>query len=261
MIDIHCHILPGLDDGAQTIEESLKMVRIAQSEGIQKIIATPHHIEGSYHNAKEKIIRQVEILNEAIKEEEIPLEIFSGQEIFLTMDTAQHLKEERLLTLADSKYVLIEFPLMEIPRFAEHALYSIQLNGLIPVIAHPERIASVIEDPCILEPLINKGCLLQVNAMSLTGHFGRKVQATAEYLVKSNMVHLMGTDAHNDQSRTPKMTRALEKTTKLMGQEYTDNLMLRAGKIIEDEHIEWLASDCEELRRKSFFKKFKFLKR
>ena len=157
MIDIHSHILYGIDDGAWDLNESIEIAKMAYNDGIKKIIATPHFIKGSYDATPDEIITEINILNDELRNKQIFVEILPGQEIFLGIDTAKNLKDGANLTLNNSKYVLIEFPMQEIPIFAEQSIYDLLVMGYQPIIAHPERIKTVIEDPCSLMNPIQKG--------------------------------------------------------------------------------------------------------
>lgn len=140
MIDIHCHILPGVDDGAQTFEDSILMAKEAASQGIDIIVATPHHHNGRYINEKENIIELVDKLNERLLEERIPITILPGQESRIYGEVLEDYLTNKVLTLNNThKYILIEFPSNQIPRFTEQLFFDVQANGLTPVIVHPER--------------------------------------------------------------------------------------------------------------------------
>ena len=175
MIDLHCHILPGIDDGAQTVTDSLAMAKQAVSEGIHTIVATPHHQNGKYVNEHDSIIYQVGQLNDELKQNEIPLKILPGQEVRLYGDLLEDYEAGKIVTLNETnKYILIEFPSNHVPRYAEQLLYELRVKGMIPIIVHPERNAELIERPDKLYDLVSKGALTQVTAGSLLGKFGKK---------------------------------------------------------------------------------------
>lgn len=206
MIDIHAHILPGIDDGAKTIEESLKMAQIAVTDGITKIIATPHVIAGLYENQKLDIIKLVSELNSRLKAENIPLEILPGAEYRLEPELPQKLQKGALLTLNDTgKYLLAELPDTFIPEYAENVLYQIQLQGIIPVIAHPERNSVLAQNPDRLKKLIDKGMKAQVTTGSITGNFGSRAQKAGLYFLRQGLIHTAASDAHSARGRTPRL--------------------------------------------------------
>ncbi|KAA6450888.1 tyrosine-protein phosphatase [Bacillus swezeyi] len=202
MIDIHCHILADLDDGAKTVNDSVEMAKKAVGQGIHTIIATPHHQNGVYMNQKETILAAVTTLKARLKQENIPLSITQGQEIRLYGGLKDDLGRERLLSLADTKYVLIEFPYHHVPRYAEKLLFDLQLNGYIPIIAHPERNIEIMENPGILYRLVKNGACVQLTCSSLAGRFGRSVKSAARRFIEANLVHFIASDAHNLTTRS-----------------------------------------------------------
>lgn len=209
MIDLHCHILPGIDDGAPTIEASLKMAQKALSEGIHTIVATPHHQNGTYINEKSDILQRVEELNERLIQERIPLTILPGQETRIYGEMLQDYQNGKILTLnSTNKYVFVELPSSQVPRFTERLLYDIQAEGLTPIIVHPERNSRLIEDPDILYNLVNKGAMTQVTASSLTGRFGKKIKKFSMDLIHANLTHVIASDAHNTSGRSFHMQEA-----------------------------------------------------
>ncbi|MFC0272294.1 tyrosine-protein phosphatase [Metabacillus herbersteinensis] len=201
MIDIHSHILPGVDDGAQRLVDSIDMAKMAVEEGITKIIATPHHQNGKYTNKKADIIERVVELNHQLQKENIALEVLPGQETRIYGEILQDLEKDDILPLNHSNYLFVELPSGHVPRYTEQLLYDIQLKGLTPIIVHPERNAEVMENSDILFNLVNKGALTQVTAGSLTGHFGKKIQKFSMQLVEAQLTHFVASDVHNVSSR------------------------------------------------------------
>lgn len=209
MIDLHCHILHGIDDGAQTIEDSLHMAKQAVSEGIHTIVATPHHQNGKYINEKNEIVQQVKRLNTYLLQENIPLTILPGQESRIYGEIIKDYQNGKILTLNQTgKYLFIELPSSQVPNFTEKLIYDIQSEGLTPIIVHPERNSRLIEDPDILYNLINKGVLTQVTASSLTGRFGKKIKKFSMELIEANLTHMVASDAHNISGRNFHMQEA-----------------------------------------------------
>ncbi|MGG0744658.1 CpsB/CapC family capsule biosynthesis tyrosine phosphatase [Priestia megaterium] len=211
MIDLHCHILSSIDDGALNDEISLKMAQQAVLEGIHTIVATPHHQDGRYINEKKDIVQYVQELNELIKKEKIPLTVLPGQEIRLYGEILEDYQSEKILTLNDTgKYLFIEFPSSQVPHYAERLLFNIQSKGLIPIIVHPERNRRLLEEPDLLHKFITNGALAQVTAGSLTGRFGKNIKRFSHQLIQSNLVHFVSSDAHNLEDRSFYMREALE---------------------------------------------------
>lgn len=238
VIDLHSHILPELDDGSRCEEETIEMAKIAVSEGISKIVVTPHHRKPRYLAKKEDILRKITYINKRLKEENIDLDIYTGMEIHMSRDIPEKLKNNELLSLNGSGYILIELPMTGELDYAEDVLHEIRVLGYIPVIAHPERYEKVIKDPNYVKELIESGCLIQINSNSLTGHFGKESKKTAEILVKHKMVHLVCTDAHSSTRRSPRLKEGIERVKRLNGEEYVDIMMSNADKVFNNKDIE-----------------------
>ncbi|MEM1502835.1 CpsB/CapC family capsule biosynthesis tyrosine phosphatase [Domibacillus sp. 8LH] len=202
MIDIHCHILPGVDDGARDLVQSLEMAEAAQKEGITTIVATPHHQNGSYNNEKGAIEQDVDFLNKQLASAGIDVKIAAGQEVRLYGELLEDYHQNKLLTVNHSTHMLVEFPSSSIPGFAEQLLFDMQLNGITPIIVHPERNAAIAENPDRLYKLIKNGALSQVTAASVNGLFGKKAKTLSSQLIESNLTHFIATDAHNTTSRS-----------------------------------------------------------
>lgn len=224
MIDIHCHILAGIDDGAADFTESLEMAQAAAKEGIKKIIATPHHQNGSYVNYKDDIIQKTKELNEYLQSEQVKVEILPGQETRIYGEMVEDYEQGEILTLAEvSTYVFVELPSGHVPRYTEQLLFDLQMKGLTPVIVHPERNAELIEQPDKLYQFVKNGTATQVTAASLVGYFGKKIQKFSEDLIQANLTHFIASDAHNTTTRAFKMEEALEAVNGKFG---TDTLFM-----------------------------------
>jgi protein-tyrosine phosphatase len=200
MIDLHCHILPGLDDGSQSLEESLEMAAMAAGHGIRKIVATPHCITG----AARTVTQNVAMLQQLLEEVGIPLQIYPGMEIFGTYDTARLLQEKKLLTLNGSRYPLIEFDFGTDGEDETEILRQVIAAGYTPVVAHPERCGCIRGMPQIVNRWKQMGCLFQINRGSLLGRYGFAVQEMALTLVHRGFATVIATDAHSAQVRTPR---------------------------------------------------------
>ena len=201
MIDLHSHILPGQDDGAQSLEASLAMARMAVDSGVTAMAATPH----CAGDRTVEIHAAWQLLKEALEENGIPMKLCLGMEIFGTPETARMLRENRLLTLNDSKYPLIEFSFHSDGMEETRILRSVCKAGYRPVVAHPERYSYVQQDPRLLHQWVRMGCLIQVNRGSLLGRFGRRAQSLAFALVDRGFATVVASDAHSPRIRTPWM--------------------------------------------------------
>ncbi|RIW36062.1 tyrosine protein phosphatase [Bacillus salacetis] len=234
MIDIHSHILPGVDDGAPDFTHSIAMAQQAVKEGIKTMIATPHHLDGKYTNPGRLIRERVAELNQRIEEENVPVKILSGQEIRIFGELADELSGTELLTLGETgPYVLIELPSSQVPRYTEQLLFDIQLKGYIPVIAHPERNQEIIENPGQLYNLVKKGAYSQVTALSVAGGFGKKIQKFSLSLIEHNLSHFIASDAHNTRTRPFKMAQALDVIEKKFGSGMVYQLVENAELMVE----------------------------
>lgn len=202
MIDLHSHILPELDDGAQSLQESLAMARMAVDSGVTTMVATPHCVDD---DQSRDVYDACQLLQEALQESGIPLNLLLGMEIFGTPDTARLLREGKLFTLNGSHYPLIEFSFHSSGEEETWILHNVCRAGFRPIVAHPERYAYVRNDPQILNDWLRMGCLLQVNRGSLLGRFGRYAQKMAMELVGRGFVTAVASDAHSAQVRTPWM--------------------------------------------------------
>ncbi|WP_391203029.1 tyrosine-protein phosphatase [Psychrobacillus sp. L4] len=197
LVDIHNHILPGLDDGAQSMEEAILLATNGVANGVTHIIATPHHLNRKYTNSSTEVKEAVANLYRELSRKNIPLKILPGQEIHLTANILEEL-DNNLLTLANSgKYILIELPNNHIPTNTLEVFFQIQLKGYIPIIVHPERNAALRRNKQLLYEFVNKGALIQITASSLIGVNGRSIKKYTKVLIKHNLVHFIASDAHH----------------------------------------------------------------
>lgn len=234
MIDLHSHILPDLDDGSNSLQESLVMARMAVESGVTAMAATPH----CSHGGAREVYEAWKLLRLALKENSIPLKLYPGMEIFGTEDTLRLLREGQLFTLNGSHYPLIEFSFRSDAEEETRILRSLCKAGLRPIVAHPERYTYVQYDPEIINRWYRMGCLLQVNRGSLLGRFGTRAQDMAVELVERNFAALVASDAHSPQMRTPWM----EDIRKLLSQEFSPAcarrlLLENPGNILKDAPI------------------------
>lgn len=252
MIDLHCHILPGVDDGAQTVEDSLAMAKAAAEQGVHTIVATPHHQNGKYINEKQAIVHKVNELNEIFKQEDLAITILLGQEVRLYGEFLEDYESNKIQTVNETnKYVLIEFPSNHVPRYAESLLFDMQLKGLIPIIVHPERNTEIVEKPDRLYKLIEKGALSQVTAASLTGAFGKNIKKFSLQLIEHNLAHMIASDAHNITGRSFKLREAYEVIEKEFGTDIHHLFQETVYSIIAGQSIYKL--DPEPVRRRKLF--------
>lgn len=220
MIDLHCHILPGVDDGPKNWQMSLEMAKLAVDEGITHILATPHHMNRHWMNPKSEVIKLVDELQERLDNENIPLTIFPGQEVRLHGEILANIQNDEICFVDEfNQYVLIEFPTATVPEYANRLFYDMQSEGITPVIVHPERNHAILKDPNILYEFVNRGILAQVTAASYIGKFGKEIEKLSKQLIESDLVHFIASDAHNVTSRKYYMQHAYEKLKKDFGKD------------------------------------------
>lgn len=234
MIDIHNHIIPGVDDGSEDIEISLDMARIYLQNGISKVIGTPHYIERNDF-ALSRSKRALNILRDELKKNSLNLEVYLGNEVYISMDLLKDIEEERLATLNGSRYLLIEFPMRDIPIYTESLFYDLLIKGYIPIIAHPERYLKIQENPNILFNFIKKGALAQLNLPSLEGFYGKRAKKTSKILLEHKMIHFLGTDSHSNEKRSPEVRNSLKILKSIVSSnEYISLAEENPNKIIEN---------------------------
>lgn len=224
MIDIHSHILPGIDDGSDDWEMSLSMAKQACLSGTKYMFATPHYIHGRYASDRYVVTKLVQEFNFLLNNNNIPLQVHSGQEIFITKSMVEYMDDGDFLPLGGSDYYLVELPMLEIPDYASETLYEATLPGRRIILAHPERYQYVIKDTDVLLPFLQDNILLQMNSGSIIGVFGKKVQKTAIELLKRRMISFIGSDAHGEGSRNTSLKEAYDEVCSLVSKPYARDI-------------------------------------
>jgi protein-tyrosine phosphatase len=237
MIDLHCHILPNVDDGPKELAESVEMAKQAVQQGIKTIIATPHHRNEKYENHGQTIFGQVEEFNRVLRSENLDLTVLPGQETRIFGEMVEGLESNEILPLNQGKYVFVELPSGQVPRYTGQLLFDIQLKGFIPVIVHPERNQEIIENPEVLYQLVKKGALTQVTASSVSGHFGKTIKKFSLQLIEANLTHFVASDAHNTSSRGFKMVEAYDVIEKSFGIEAVYMLRENAELVVQGKSV------------------------
>ena len=219
MIDLHCHILPGIDDGPKTLNDSLKMARIFEQAGYTHVVATPHAVPGTtWMPGSEEIRDRLTELNQAIAAERINLKVLPGMEIALDPQIADLIDRGLVLPLARTSYVLIEPPFQRLPLGWEQAIFDVLSKGFAVLLAHPERCAQLAAQPELCEKLIESGVHFQVNWDSFLGHHGRTTEKMAVYLATRGYIHCLATDSHDAAHRNAmQMPRAAALIEKIIG--------------------------------------------
>jgi protein-tyrosine phosphatase len=218
VIDLHCHILPGVDDGPESVDESLAMAGRAAEDGIRTIVATPHTLNGMYTNPIKEIVERVAALREALSKNHIELMLYPGADVRLCPCMMDLIQSGQAGTINNAgKYVMIELPSEAIPFGVRDEIFSMKLNGITPIISHPERNSAIQHDIGILYALIRMGALSQITAMSVVGDFGGAAMRCAETLLVRRLAHVIASDAHSATWRPPVLSTAVEAAAEIMG--------------------------------------------
>ncbi len=234
MIDLHNHLLPGLDDGPNDWSETLNMCRMAYSDGIRVIAATPH-INSRYTISKKDILDKVKYLEGLLKKEDIKLKLIPAADVRLDAALFDLLDNDELITLGGKKrYLLLEIPPFDVPQYIKRFVFELQLKGVIPIITHPERNAAIKKNHELLQELVDLGALVQVTAMSLTNGFGSMTRGCIKKLLRSDMVHLLATDAHSIKKRPPLLSSAVKAAAKIVGRQKAQALVTTNPQAIID---------------------------
>ena len=219
MIDFHTHILPNIDDGSRSIEETFNLIKEAKNVGFEAIISTSHYIEEYYEtNAPEREV-WINAIYENLQAKNIDINLYLGNEIYLSENIIKLLEEGKASTINDTSYVLFEMPLNAEPMNLYDVIYEMMQYKLVPILAHPERYSFVQKEPELIYDLIEKGVLMQANFGSILGIYGEKAQMIVRKFFESNMIHFLGTDVHRQNSIYPKVPEALVEITKIIGDE------------------------------------------
>lgn len=251
IIDLHCHILPEVDDGAKHLTESIEMARAAVRQGISVITATPHHKNGKFDNEWNSVKEKTEKLNETLKQEGIPLTVVPGQEIRLYGELLEDFSAGNCGGLNQSNYFLIEFPSNHVPRYAERLIFDMMMAGLNPIIAHPERNSEIAQNPDLLYKLVKQGATAQLTAASITGTFGSKIKKFSFELLNANLVHFIASDAHDLKYRSFHMQEAFAEVEEQFGLDAVEYFKDNADCVIRNEAI--YKEPPERIKKKKFF--------
>jgi len=235
MIDIHAHILPGVDDGPSTAEESIEMARLAAKDGIRTIVATPHSLNGMYFNGRDDILAACESFNHGLRKHQIPLVVLPGCESYLCPEILEELDKGRLMTLNDTgRYLVLEIPDSFIPQTIIHLINRLRSRSIIPILSHPERNLPIQRNVELLGELIAAGALSQITGSSLMGGFGRRALRCTKRIIERQMAHFVASDAHSLKGRPPVLHAVFEKLTSIVGEARAEKMMLEAPRAVVD---------------------------
>ena len=238
-IDVHCHVIPHIDDGARTTSQALRMIGIAYKNGIRTMVATPHYEVSRYDNNIEKIIKYYNKVKMLAKEKYPDFNIFLGNEVFYSYGVIDGLHEKRIFTLGETDYVLVEFSPNDSLEHIEKSLYELINGGYRPILAHVERYENVIKNHRNTERLVEMGVYIQTNVSTLAGKSGHRIRGKVLKLIKRDLIHFIGTDAHSDGRRAPEAEKGLEYVLKKTDEETAYRLFRdNALKMLNNEYLE-----------------------
>ncbi len=238
MVDLHCHLLPEIDDGSKSMETSLRLAKEATENGVTHALLTPHHMNGRYVNHKQDVIRRTQEFQEQLKAHNIPLTVFPGQEVRINGQLLEALDEDDIL-FADTgnRYLMLEFPDDDVPNYTSRMIFDLQQRGITPVIVHPERNAKIMAKPDLLYQLLKKGCLSQITASSYVGTFGKKVEKFSRQLIEAGQGYVFASDAHDLPRRKYEMRQAFDKLQHEFSSELTQQYQNNARSIINGANV------------------------
>ena len=238
MIDFHCHIIPGVDDGSKSVEETYNMVLEAKEAGFTDIIMTSHFTSHYYEPKISELVFWKEKLQELLKIKEIDINLHSGMEVYVSNSLDELIRSNKIQTIGNSKYILMELPINASINYLDNILYILKTYGLKLILAHPERYIYVQDNPSLIDEYIEKGILIQCNFGSVIGQYGKKVEHTIKRLFKNGQVHFLGSDCHRENSVYKEIPDAVQKIKSLIGEdEFNKITVLNPKKVLNNE--EW----------------------
>lgn len=242
MIDLHCHILPGIDDGSMSLSESLVMAQSASAGGTSAIVATPHYFN-EFQNPepvdKKTVTKLFNELKASFEKNNAPVSLYLGAEQYGVNNLEKIIDDGELITINDSRYLLIEFSLDDDIERAKYVLSELESYDIVPILAHPERYDFILEQPQRIYWFLQHGCLLQVNKGSITGKFGSEAEHISHWLLRERMAHVVASDSHGPYQRTADMSEAFEYVCYSCGDSYADRLFyVNPKRIIKNKTVE-----------------------
>lgn len=232
MIDLHCHLLPGIDDGAADLDTALAMARTAVADGVRVLACTPHIYPGLYDNDSDGIRRAVARLAAQLQRHQIPLQLVVGADVHLAPDLPERLRAGKVPTLHGSRYLLLEPPHHAMPPRFESAVFGLAALGYVPVITHPERLTWIEGHYAVFRRLAERGVWMQLTAGALTGRFGRRPRYWGERLLDEGHAHLLATDAHDNDARGPRLAEGRAAAARRVGDAEAQRLVLERPQAI-----------------------------
>lgn len=240
MVDIHAHVIPAVDDGSSSVDETFNMIKEAKQAGFTDIILTSHFLLNHYETKPGELEFWKKRLQDVLDIQEISVNLHSGMEIYISNQMEELIENKRLLTLANSRYMLIELPMGTTVKYLDHVIYTLESLGIIPIIAHPERYKYVQDSPEIVQEYKDKGALLQCNYASILGIYGNTAKKTVKKLLKGNYVDFLGSDCHKQKQIYTVVPEAVKKIKKVIGEKEFEKIStLNPQKILNNEPWEY----------------------
>lgn len=257
MIDLHSHILPGLDDGAQNIEEAIEMAKMAERDGIQKIVATPHLFRGEFTPPDLGIIEEKkQEFVKALESNNINLEIFTGAEVHISHNLIDEIRKNReFLVINQSSYMFVEFPSEHVFSGVKNLFFELMSESITPVITHPERNSIFIRNPSLLYELVQMGAFCQANSGSFTGLYGMSSQEAVQHFLELGLIHFIASDCHNTRSIIPKLSEAIVRASEIVGETNANALVKdNPQAVLDDQEIPYLPAPVSPREKEKSFK-------
>ena len=224
MIDVHSHILPNIDDGSRSIEETFNLIKEAKEAGFEGIVCTSHYMENYYETNRPEREVWIKAIHENLENKNIDMNLYLGNEIYMSDNIIELLEDGKATTMNDTSYVLFELPMNAEPMNLYDMVYEMQQYKIVPILAHPERYSFVQTDPELIYDLIDKGVLMQANYGSIIGQYGKKAQMIVQKFLENNMIHMLGTDVHRQNTIYPKIPEIILELKSLIGEEKVKEL-------------------------------------
>ena len=231
MIDFHTHILPNIDDGSRSIDETFNLIKEAKNVGFEGIISTSHYMENYYETDKPEREVWINAIYENLQAKNIDIRLYLGNEIYISENLIELLEKGKASTINDTSYVLFEMPLNEEPMNLYDIVYQMIQYKLVPILAHPERYSYIQKEPDLVYDLVQKGVLMQANYGSIIGQYGEKAQFIVKKLLENNLIHFLGSDVHRQNTIYPKIPECLSEINSIIGEEKLQELTTENPKL------------------------------
>ena len=239
MVDFHTHIIPGIDDGSKSVEETFNLIKEAKDAGFDEIISTSHYMERYYEADESEREVWISSLQKAIDQKNINIKLHIGSEIYLSDNIIELIKNHKASTIGGTNYVLFEMPLNAKPLNLYDMIYELQQYKLVPILAHPERYSFVKTDPNLIYDLVEKGVLMQANYTSILGGYGQRTQIIVRKLLENNLIHFLGTDVHKPEGIYTRVPEAIKEIKQIVGSDTLYKLTtLNAKNVLKNREID-----------------------